>query len=215
MIIKSYSLGKNLKHETPNPKPFPPMLKHNYYIFIIYIILFGSCTQNYSPRPYGYYRINLAEAHYQITDTLGFPYRFERSEFAEVVPRVEKNENYWIDLIYPNLNASIYCSYKPIQGNLLELTEDSRKYVYKHTVKADGIAETIFENPEKNVYGILYDLKGNTASSLQFILTDSTRHFFRGALYIDNVPNKDSIAPVIEYLRKDIIQLMETFEWKR
>jgi gliding motility-associated lipoprotein GldD len=87
--------------------------------------------------------------------------------------------------------------------------------LYKHSVKADGIGETVFENTEKKIYGILYDLKGNTASSLQFVLTDSTKHFFRAALYIDNVPNKDSIAPVIEYLRKDVVQIMETFEWKR
>ena len=148
-------------------------------------------------------------------DTLQLPYSFEQSDAAKIIARSADGEKYWIDLVYPELNASIHCSYKPIQGNLFELSEDSRKYVYKHSIKADGIGETVFENPEKNVYGILYDLKGNTASSLQFVLTDSTKHFFRAALYIDNVPNKDSIAPVIEYLRKDVVQIMETFEWKR
>jgi len=72
----------------------------------------------------------------------------------------------------------------------------------------------IFENPEKKVYGILYDLTGNTASSVQFVLTDSTKHFFRGALYFENVPNKDSIAPMSAYIREDVIRLMESFEWK-
>jgi gliding motility-associated lipoprotein GldD len=79
---------------------------------------------------------------------------------------------------------------------------------------ADGIGEKVFENKDKDVYGILYDIKGNTASSIQFVLTDSVKNFFRGALYFDNVPNKDSIAPVVSYLREDIVRLMESFEWK-
>ena len=65
------------------------------------------------------------------------------------------------------------------------------------------------------MHGILYDLKGNTASNVQFVLTDSTKHFFRGALYFNNVPNKDSIAPMSDYIREDIIHIMESFEWKK
>ena len=72
----------------------------------------------------------------------------------------------------------------------------------------------MFQNPQKKVYGILYDLTGNTASSVQFVLTDSVHHFFRGALYFDNVPNKDSIAPMSDYIREDIVHMMETFEWR-
>ena len=129
--------------------------------------------------------------------------------------REAKGERFWIDINYPELNASVYCSYKPVNGNLIDLLEDTRRIVYKHSVKADGIGEKVFEKPEKNVHGILYDLKGNTASSVQFILTDSSRNFFRGALYFNNVPNKDSIAPMANYIREDIIRLMESFEWKK
>jgi gliding motility-associated lipoprotein GldD len=97
----------------------------------------------------------------------------------------------------------------------MELLEDSRKIVYKHSIRADGIGEKVFENEKKNVHGILYDLKGITASSVQFILTDSTRHFIRGALYFNNVPNKDSIAPMVDFIREDIVRLMESLEWKK
>jgi gliding motility-associated lipoprotein GldD len=72
----------------------------------------------------------------------------------------------------------------------------------------------MFINEKERVYGILYDIKGNSASSLQFYLTDSSRHFFRGALYFNVQPNKDSLAPVIDYFREDIIYLIETFSWK-
>jgi gliding motility-associated lipoprotein GldD len=146
---------------------------------------------------------------------LNLPYKFDLPKNAKVVSRKVQGDNFWIDINYPGLNACIYCSYKPVNKNLIDLLEDTRKIVYKHSVKADGIGEKVFDHPEKNVHGILYDLQGNTASSVQFILTDSTRHFFRGALYFNNVPNKDSIAPMTKYIREDVVRIMESFEWKK
>jgi gliding motility-associated lipoprotein GldD len=173
-----------------------------------------SCEKAYIPRPYGYFRVDLPAQDYRTIDTLSLPYRFDLSESATLISRNTDGEKYWIDIIYPILNASIYCSYKPVTNNLIDLTEDARKIVYKHSIRADGIGERVFDNTEKNVHGILYDLKGNTASSVQFILTDSIRHFVRGALYFNNVPNKDSIAPMVEFIREDIVRMMESFEWK-
>lgn len=183
-------------------------------IVILSIILCWSCGEAYIPKPYGYFRVDLPKAEYRRIDTLNLPYRFELHRGVNLIDRKTKNDRYWIDLNYPQLNASVYCSYKRIDNNLIELLEDARKIVYKHSVKADGINEKVFDNYTKNVHGILYDLKGNTASSLQFVLTDNTKHFFRGALYFNNVPNKDSIAPMADYIREDMIRLMESFEWK-
>lgn len=174
-----------------------------------------SCSKTTIPRPYGYFRVDLPQHSYRMIDTLNLPYRFDLPANVKLISRESKGDKYWIDLYYPKLNASIYCSYKPVKGNLIDLLEDTRKIVYKHSIRADGIGEKVFEHPEKNVHGILYDLKGNTASSVQFILTDSTRNFFRAALYFNNVPNKDSIAPMSEYIREDIVHLMESFEWKK
>lgn len=190
------------------------LLKHGIIVAGIAFILW-SCTNNSVPKPYGYFRIDLPEHTYRRIDTLGLPYSFDLPASCQLISRAANNEKYWIDLYYPALNASIYCSYKPVHNNLNDLLEDSRRIVYKHSVKAEGIKEKVYENPDKKVYGILYDLKGNTASSVQFVLTDSTRHFFRAALYFNNVPNKDSIAPMSEYVREDIIRIMESFEWKK
>ncbi len=184
-------------------------------IFIFTITLFLSCGDVSIPKPYGYFRVDLPKHSYRFIDTLNLPYRFDMPKNAYLIERKTEGENYWIDLYYPQLNASIYCSYMQIDNNLIEMLEDSRKIVYKHSIRADGIGEKVFENKQNNVHGILYDLKGNTASSIQFLLTDSTKHFFRGALYFNNVPNKDSIAPMSEYIREDVIRIMESFEWKK
>ncbi|MDD4968454.1 MAG: gliding motility lipoprotein GldD [Paludibacter sp.] len=184
-------------------------------LLLAFASLFSSCNKTEIPRPYGYFRVDLPPHAYRTIDTLNLPYRFELPLNAKLINRKAEGEMYWIDLYYPSLNASIYCSYKPVKGNLVNLLEDTRKIVYKHSVRADGISERVFDHTEKNVHGILYDLKGNTASYVQFVLTDSTRNFFRGALYFNNVPNKDSIAPMENYIREDVIRMMESFEWKR
>ena len=188
---------------------------YNTVLIICICGLLNSCGKTSVPRPYGYFRVDLPHHSYRMIDTLNLPYRFDLPKNARLINRKTVGENYWIDLYYPKLNASIYCSYKPVHGNLINLLEDTRKIVYKHSVRADGIGEKVFENTGKNVHGILYDLKGNTASSVQFILTDSTHNFFRGALYFNNVPNKDSIAPMAKYIREDVIRIMESFEWKK
>jgi len=188
---------------------------YNTVLIICICCFLNSCGKTSIPRPYGYFRVDLPLHSYRMIDTLNLPYRFELPKNARLINRITAGESYWIDLYYPKLNASIYCSYKPVQGNLINLLEDTRKIVYKHSVRADGISERVFDNTDKNVHGILYDLKGNTASSIQFVLTDSTHNFFRGALYFNNVPNKDSIAPMAKYIREDVIHIMESFEWKR
>jgi gliding motility-associated lipoprotein GldD len=64
------------------------------------------------------------------------------------------------------------------------------------------------------VYGLIYDIEGNTASSLQFYVTDSTKHFIRGALYFNVRPNIDSVKIVLEFLKKDVLHLIQTLQWK-
>ena len=184
-------------------------------LIITFTILLASCAEVSIPRPYGYFRVYLPTPVYRSIDTLNFPFKFDLSDNVKLISRKSDNGEKWFDLYYPKMNASIYCSYKPIKNNLNDLFEDSRKIVYKHSVKADGIGEKVFDNIQHHVHGILYDLQGNTASSVQFVLTDSLHHFFRGALYFNNVPNKDSIAPMSAYIRNDVIRMMESFEWKK
>ena len=109
----------------------------------------------------------------------------------------------------------MHFSYFPLDNNFARHLEDSRSLVYKHTVKATNIKEVVYEHPEKDVYSVRYDIYGNTASAIQFFITDSTTHFLRGALYFSALPNADSLAPSIEFLGRDINHMIETFAWKK
>jgi gliding motility-associated lipoprotein GldD len=191
------------------------MKKIKYIRLILFLMASGfACTPNYSPKPKGYPRIVFPDKEYLLYDSLA-PFTFEYPEYAEVVPNSsQKAEPYWLNIEFPELYGTIYLSYKPIKNNLNLFIEDSRTFVYKHVMKADDIPETPFNIREKNVYGIFYDIKGNAASAVQFYLTDSTRHFVRGSLYFNAQPDKDSLSPVIEFVREDIIHMINTFQWK-
>jgi gliding motility-associated lipoprotein GldD len=196
---------------------------------LILSVLFGACSSGYSPKPAGYFHIDIPEHDYQTFSA--YP-RFEfavssLAEITEILPSAvletipKQGEiiipgKKWFNIVYPSLNAQIYCSYMSLtKNNLSEASEESRKLVYLHVIKADAIQEKSFENPEQNVYALVYEIKGNVASPTQFVVTDSIKSFFRGALYFNNIPNQDSIAPVLEYINEDIHVLIDSFRWKK
>ena len=189
------------------------ILNFKFLIFNLAVLAFASCGKTNTPKPYGYYRITTPDTSYVdfASQYPQFPYDFALSRNAQVQRRNEPGEQYWINLYYPALRATIHCSYKPVRNNLRELTEDALEFVYRNASHASAIPEREYAHPEADVYGVLFDLEGNTASSCQFFLTDSTRHFFRASVYCNCPPNADSLAPVYEYLRRDVIRLVETF----
>ena len=138
------------------------------------LLLLPACRQSYTPRPYGYFRVTLPPHAYVPVQDDALPFRFDRSALAEVRPRPAQGDGLWLDLYYPRLNADIHCSYKPVRGNLRELSEDARRFVYAHSDRADDISEHLYEHPDRHVYGLLYDLKGNVASPVQFTATDTS-----------------------------------------
>lgn len=191
----------------------------NFEFLIIHLALLltcVACNQVPTPRPYGYYRITTPDASYAPFDELYpyYPYTFDLSENAVVKPRTDVDEHFWINLYYPALDATIHCSYKPVNHNLRELTNDALEFVYRNASFANAIPEKEYSHPEADVYGVLFDLEGNTASSCQFFITDSTEHFFRASVYCNCPPNADSLAPVYDYLRADVIRMVESFEWR-
>lgn len=191
------------------------MSKYLAAIFSFILLLAISCKEDYTPKPRGYFRISFQDKSYHQLDSAALPYRFDIPDYSKVVPDIDRlSEPFWINLKIPAHKAEVNISYKKVDNNLAKLTEDSRTLAYKHSIKADAINERIFINPEKKVYGTIYQIEGNAASPLQFYLTDSTRNFLRGALYIREVPNIDSLRPVIDYLTPDLIRLIETTEWK-
>jgi gliding motility-associated lipoprotein GldD len=143
------------------------------------------------------------------------PFRFEHHSLSAV--RKTSNqaaEPCWLNIDYPYFDCTVHLSYKKIENNAVKYIEDARTLAYKHTLKATNIEEFPVIRDSAKVYGLIYSLEGSTASSLQFYLTDSSRHFIRGALYFNVAPNIDSLAPVLQYVRGDINRLINSFSWQ-
>lgn len=185
--------------------------------FFLFIILFflTACREDPIPKPRGYFRIALPEQSYQLSDSI-WPYQFAFPEYASFTPNTGQGaEPYWANIEIPMFKASIHLSYKRISDNLDQYTEDARSLAMKHIAKSTSIREIGISRPEADVYGIVYDIRGSEAASpLQFYVTDSSRHFLRGALYFHHQPNNDSLAPVIRFLEEEVYQLLKTLKWE-
>ena len=189
-------------------------------IFIIYVLLFSvSCNSDPVPKPKGYFKIDLPQKQYALFNAPGYPYTFEYPVYSKVIKDStffdEKPENeFWINIDFPGFDGRLHLSYKEIGKNRFsQLVDDAFKMTSKHTLKASSIDEIPIKE-SNGVSGFIFNVSGNAATGKQFFVTDSTRHFLRGALYFNSTPNYDSIQPVEQFLFADMKHLIETLRWK-
>jgi gliding motility-associated lipoprotein GldD len=189
---------------------------------LILLIAVYSCRDVSVPKPRGHFRIDLPKKQYRIFNDQqekyrDMPFSFEYPAYGQLSFQFEnKSTPGWFNIEFPAYRAKIYLTYKHVNNNFEGLMEQTYKMnVKNHITKADAINEQVFNNQDNKVFGILYDLKGNTASAVQFYVTDSTNHYLRGSLYFTAEPDADSLAPVITFFREDIIHLIETLKWKK
>ena len=189
---------------------------------LVFMSAFFSCRQVVIPRPRGYFRIDLPEHHYALFNGLAsynnnMPFSFEYPDYGQLeIQNKHETDLGWLNIEFPSFKAKIYLTYKDINNDFEGLMEQTYKMnVKNHISKADAINEMLFDNEQNKVYGVLYDLKGNTASAVQFYVTDSINHYLRGSLYFSSEPNADSLEPVIRFFREDIVHLIETLKWEK
>jgi gliding motility-associated lipoprotein GldD len=187
------------------------MLKKIFTIIVLFIITLTvfSCKDDVVPKPASYLRLDYPEAKY-VNFENQCPFAFEMN--ADAVIKGEKNCGFTI--LYPKMKATIYLTYKPVNGDINKLLKDAQKLTYEHVIKADDILEQPYLNPDKKLYGMFYQVDGNAATNSQFYITDSIKHFVTGSVYFYAKPNFDSIMPAASYIKNDMQHLMETIKWK-
>lgn len=196
-----------------------------------------SCNSNYTPKPKGYFNITFPEHQYQPFNQQNYPYTFEYPVYAAIVKDsayfdADPDNPYWINVDFPKFNAKIYLSYKTIGGKSLykvktengykdsssintfdNLRNDAYKITFKHTTKATSIEDSAFVTPN-GIGGVFFKVGGNAATGKQFFVTDTSKHFLRGALYFNDTPNEDSLNIVYDFIGKDMQHLINTLKWR-
>ncbi|WP_042276919.1 gliding motility lipoprotein GldD [Nonlabens tegetincola] len=180
-------------------------------ILISCFLILTSCgNEDVLPKPSASLALQYPDATYGTTTTDYCPFVFELNEYARVLSKNDCS----MKIEYPYMDATVYLTYNKVDDNLTQLLIDGQKLSYKHNIKADVIKDYPFMNEKSKVYGMMYEVEGNAASNAQFYVTDSTNHFLTASLYFDTRPNYDSILPAVDYVKKDMINLLETLQWK-
>jgi len=191
-----------------------------YFIYTSFFLFLFACNSPYVPKPTGYFNIDFPKKSYQTFSEPGFPYTFEYPNYAKIIRDSsffgDTPENpWWINVEFPQFKGRVYVSYKEIGQNKLDkLLNDAYNLTNKQSVKASAINDSLIST-QNGIHGTYFKVSGDVATANQFFLTDSTRHFLRGALYFDSTPNQDSLKPVNDFLVQDLMHLISTFKWTR
>ena len=188
---------------------------HNNFRYIIgltlvfSLLLLTSCKDDVLPKPTSQLRLDYPVAEYAAFEN-HCPFTFNINSEAII----KENKDCGFTITYPKMKATIYLTYKTVNGDIDKLLRDAQKLTYEHVIKADDILEQPYLNKDKKVYGMFYQVDGNAATNSQFYATDSVKHFITGSVYFYAKPNFDSIMPAADYIKNDMQTLMETLKWK-
>tara|TARA_R110002050_G_scaffold94765_2_gene197147 strand:+ start:4035 stop:4616 length:582 start_codon:yes stop_codon:yes gene_type:complete len=189
------------------------------FCILLFIISCFSCSEDFVPKPKAFLRLDYPTAKY-VDAKLELPFTFETNLLATKVSSKQVKAatgSYGLNIEYPLLKATLFLTYKPIEGNninLINYIRDAENFTQKHMIKADEIPVFPYVNKERKVYGQFSEVIGDVASPAQFYVTDSVSHFLTGSLYFNVKTKYDSILPATHYLEKDIRHIMETIKWK-
>jgi len=190
-----------------------------YLPLVVLFVLVVACNSTYTPKRQGYFKIDFPKHEYKVFDQPGYPYTFEYPVYSNIIKDTtffeDKPENpYWINIDIPRFGGKIYISYKEVGKNdLTKLVNDAYNMTYKHSTRATEIVDSAMRTAT-GVSGVFFSVGGNAATAKQFFVTDSVKHFLRGALYFDASPNEDSLGVVNNFLQDDMKHLINTFRWK-
>lgn len=193
-------------------------------------MLLASCGDGEvpQPKPKAYLRVDMPTQEYVTMDTVRIsdslrgivfpaPFLFEMNRHAFISQARYSKRGAAIELCYPQWSGYVELMYKSIAGrdDLRAQIDTAMRMLEYHYQVAAGIDEDLIQIPDNQVYATVWHINGrDVASSCQFIVTDSNSNFLHGEIIIDQTPNNDSLAPMLNYMQTDVEHLIQTLRWK-
>ncbi|PSR13472.1 MAG: hypothetical protein DA408_10740 [Bacteroidetes bacterium] len=193
------------------------------FILVGSLLTLAGCDDPvFSPKPRSFPRVVYPEKTYQGFYENFCHFSFEYPTYTQILQDTAFFEgtpphDCWFDLYYPAFDGRVHFTYVPLgKGgeNLDKLRQEAFNMADWHNKRANYIDELVIQT-EHGVGGMAFDIDGPAASPFQFFLTDSTENYVRGALYFNTQVRVDSMAPIVDFVRTDILHLIETFQWQK
>ena len=161
------------------------------------------------PRRKAYPRINIHDSTY--TKIPNSPIHFEMNNVAKITLDSINNNSHWINIFYKPYNATIYCTFTPIDKSTLENIIENRteRMALNSGANSSELIELTNANGFKSKILITEQSK---VTPVQFLSTNNLNWVISGAIYFDknSSSNPDSIRPIINALKRDVIHAMKT-----
>ena len=186
-------------------------------IYICFIFILG-CDNYLMPKQSAFLRLDYSNPQYEQINNNSFPFLFETNKIVSNISEINIiDESIDFILKYDELNGQVNFQYKNVDSKeaLDTYILDLKKTIETHSIMANTVRIRDYVLEENDIYGRIFDLSGNVASPYQFYLTDNKNSIISGFVYFNIKPNYDSILPAINYIENDIINLIESFSWKK
>ncbi len=168
------------------------------------------------PRRVGYPRIRLCDTLYKPADIT--PLYLEVNAEAVVIEKTTESgsESYWFDINYPAYNGTIYCTLSKTSRLTVSEIIANRLERISLNLGNDGQHESIALK-KGNVSSQVITTRGNMVSPIMFIATDNQNWVFSGTFNFNASQklNYDSVAPIINAVKKDIVHTISSINHDR
>ncbi len=162
-----------------------------------------------TPRRKAYPRINIHDSTF--SKIPNSPIYFEMNNAAIITLDSINNNSHWINIFYKPYNATIYCTFTPVDKSTIENVIDNR--TERMALNSGEYSSELLELTNANGFkSKILITEQSKVTPVQFLSTDNHNWVVSGAIYFEknNNSNHDSISPIINVLKRDIIHAMKT-----
>ena len=181
-------------------------------LLLIFFTLFFSCVESNLPKQSAFLRIEFPEPNYIALKEIKIPIDFYYNLSAANINVINPEK---FSLNYPKMNLVVDISLNEITKaeDLENKFRDFSLTLETHSKKSNGMFVREYEDVDNRVYAKIFEMRGDVASPIQFYLTDSISNFINGSLNLKFKSKYDSIFPTIQYVKNDILVLVESLNW--
>ncbi len=166
------------------------------------------------PRRTAYPRLSVPEPYYRPIE--GLPLSFEVNLSTEVIDTAvtissAEAGSRWVNVAYPSLGVTIYCTLTPVDSASIGDVTDNR--IERLSLNTGGAVTELVELINDGGFDCRIAVtRSDSPTPVQFIATDHREWVVSGSAYLEagRNNNPDSVAPIVDMLERDIRHTVST-----